>query len=490
MLFEPLFDHAIAKPQSTAVIDDMGRYSYSQLAAMAAGMGMYISFQTQKPHVGVLLPAGAGFAASFYGTLLARKAVVPINFLLSDREIAHVIADSGIDTIITAPPLMARVKDTNMKVIDLSELAKMAPPPLTEKPPLPTPAPDDLAVLMYTSGTSGLPKGVQLTYNNLQSDVDAAIEFAKLESGHRFLGIIPLFHAFGMTAMMLAPIQLAAPVVYIARFSPVAAMNAIREHQISLMFGVPSMFAAIAHLKSAAPEDFKQIYAIITGGEPQPAALREKFLERFNVPLLEGYGLTETSPVISLNVPQIRRAGSVGKPLPRAEIRITGEQGEALGREAIGEIWVRGPMVMKGYYHLPEATAAALTSDGYFKTGDLGKIDADGFLFITGRKKDMIIVAGEKVFPREVEDVLMKHETVAEAAVLGKKDASRGEVVVAFVTAREGEEIRPEVLRDYCRSQGLPQWKCPREIITVPELPHSPTGKVLKRVLAEQLATA
>jgi long-chain acyl-CoA synthetase len=363
----------------------------------------------------------------------------------------------------------------------------MQPPPLTQTPPLPNPAPDDLAVLMYTSGTSGLPKGVELTYNNLQSDVDAAIEFAQLESEHRFLGIIPLFHAFGMTAMMIAPIQLGAPVVYIARFSPVAAMNAIREHHISLMFGVPSMFAAIAHLKSAAPEDFKSIYAIITGGEPQPAALREKFLQRFHVPLLEGYGLTETSPVVCLNVPQMMRAGSVGKALPGVEIKIVDDDGRALGTEQIGEIWLKGPMIMKGYYNLPDATAAALTPDRYFKTGDLGKIDADGFLFITGRKKDMIIIAGEKVFPREVEDVLMRHPTVAEAAVLGRKDASRGEVVVAFVTAREGQEIQQDTLRDFCRSQGLPQWKCPREVITLPELPHSPTGKVLKRVLAEQL---
>jgi long-chain acyl-CoA synthetase len=487
MLFEPLFAHAASHPESIAIIDDLGRYSYSRLATVATGLGMYISFQTEKPHVGILLPASAGFVASFYGTLLARKAVVPINFLLSDREIAHVIADSGIDTVITAPPLSARVKDLPVKVLDLSELAKMEPPPLEGTPDLPKPAADDLAVLMYTSGTSGLPKGVELTYGNLQSDVDSAIKFAQLESELRFLGIIPLFHAFGMTAMMLAPIQLRAPVVYIARFSPVAAMNAIREHQISLMFGVPSMFAAIAHLKSASAEDFKQIYAIITGGEPQPAALREKFLERFKVPLLEGYGLTETSPVISLNVPQIMRAGSVGKPLPGAEIRIAGENGEALSREEIGEIWVRGPMVMKGYYNLPEATAAAITSDGFFKTGDLGKIDSDGFLFITGRKKDMIIVAGEKVYPREVEDVLAQHESVAEAAVLGKKDASRGEVVVAFVTPREGQEIRGDVLRDFCRAKGLPQWKCPREIIAVGELPHSPTGKVLKRVLAEQL---
>jgi long-chain acyl-CoA synthetase len=488
MLFEPLFAHAVECPEKVAVIDDLGRHSYLKLATAAAGLGMFLSIKTQKPHVGLLLPAGAGFVASFYGTLLARKAVVPINFLLSDREIAHVIADSGIDTVITIPFLAGRVKDAKLNVIDLTELAKMELPPLAGTPDLPKPEADDLAVLMYTSGTSGLPKGVPITYNNMQSVVNSAIKFADLDSReHRFLGIIPLFHAFGMAAMMIAPIQLRAPVVYIARFSAVAAINAIREQQITVMFGVPSMFAAIGHLKNAGPEDFKSIYAIITGGEPLPAVVREKFLERFNVPLLEGYGLTETCAIISLNLPQMRREGSVGKPVPVAQVKIADENGEAVASGEIGEIWVKGPMVMKGYYQLPDATAAAMTADGYFKTGDLGKIDAEGFLFITGRKKDMIIVSGEKVFPREIEDILTQHETVSEAAVIGRKDASRGEVVVAFVTAREGQEIKVDVLRDYCRARGLPQWKCPREFIVMAELPHSPTGKVLKRVLAEQV---
>jgi long-chain acyl-CoA synthetase len=487
MLFEPLFDHAFTHPDAIAITDDSGQYSYSHLAAASAGLGMYLNAITQRPNVGIFLPACAPFVASFYGTLLARKAVVPINFLLGDREIAHVIADSGIDTILTAPPLSARLKDAKVNIIDLSELAKMVPPPLTERPALPTPAPDELAVLMYTSGTSGLPKGVQLTYQNLQSDLDESIKYARLETDHRFLGIIPLFHAFGMIAMMLAPIQLRARVYYIARFSPVAALNAIREHKISIMFGVPSMFAAISHLKNASAEDFKSIYAIITGGEPLPPSLRQKFAERFNVPLLEGYGLTETSPVVSLNIPQVNRVGSVGKPLPSVQIKITDDNGNALPVGEIGEIWIKGPMVMKGYYQLPEVTAEVITADGYFKSGDLGNFDADGFLYITGRKKDLIIIAGEKVFPREVEDVLMRHPSVAEAAVLGKKDPSRGEVVVAFIVAKEGAEIRPDVLRDFCRSEALAQWKVPREIITKTELPHSPTGKILKRVLAEQL---
>jgi len=486
MLLEPLLTHAARQPQSIAVIDERGRYTYQQVAAMAAGLGMYLSMQTRKPGVGLLLPAGVGFVASFYGTLAAGKTVVPINFLLGDREIAHVIADSGIDTVITIPPLAPRLKDARLNLIDLTQLPPTPPAAIT--PRLPPRNPDDLAVLMYTSGTSGVPKGVMLTFANLRSDVDACIQAAALKHQHKFLGVIPLFHAFGMTAMMLAPIQLGSMVIYLSRFSAVGAVNAIREHAVSLVFGVPSMFAAIAHLKSATADDFRSIYAMISGGEPLPRVLYETFQQRFGVTLYEGYGLTETSPVVSLNTPQEHRAGSVGKPLPGVTVKIADEAGSALPADQIGEIWLKGPMIMKGYYNLPNETAAVLSPDGFLKTGDLGKLDTDGFLYVTGRKKEMIIVAGEKVSPREIEEVLLRHPAVADAAALGKKDESRGEVVVAFVTTRQGQSTTAEELRNFCREQGLVQWKIPREIYLVPDLPRSPTGKVLKRILAEQLA--
>jgi long-chain acyl-CoA synthetase len=486
MLLEPLFTNAARQPQELAVIDDRGRYSYQQLAAMSAGLGMYLSVQTQKPHVGLLLPASAGYVASFYGTLMAGKSVVPINFLLGDKEIGHVIADSGIDTVVTIPLLAGRLKEMRLNIVDLTQLPQT--PPAAIAPKLPSRGADDLAVVMYTSGTSGLPKGVQLTFGNLQSDVDAAIEAADLKHQHRFLGVIPLFHAFGMTAMMLAPIQLGTSVVYLSRFSAVGTLNAIREHKVSILFGVPSMFAAIAHLKSATPDDFKPLYAAISGGEPLPRSLYDGFLKRFGTPIYEGYGLTETSPVVTLNTPQENRPGSVGKPLPGVTIKIVDEAGNALPAEQTGEIWLKGPMVMRGYYNLPDESARALTADHFFKTGDLGKIDSDGFLHVTGRKKEMIIVAGEKASPREIEDALLRHPAVAEAAVLGKKDPSRGEIVVAFVIQKEGQSLSVDDLRNFARDQGLAQWKIPREVRVVPDLPRSPTGKVLKRVLAEQLA--
>jgi long-chain acyl-CoA synthetase len=496
MLVEHLLGNAERYPDTVAVHDETGPRSYRQLAGAAAAFSMHLSSQTQRDHVALALPSSAGFVASFYATLLAGKSVVPVNFLLSEREVAHLLADSEADTILTIPQLAERFKPSGLKIIDITQLPRPAEAEQQETftrylahaaKHLPKKKPDDLAVLMYTSGTSGLPKGVMLSYGNLQSDVDACIKHMVLEQHHVFLGVIPLFHAFGMTAMMLAPVQLGAKAVYLARFNPTAAVNAIRDHKVSLGFAVPSMYGAIAHLKNGTADDFKSIYSLFSGGEPLPTALREKFKARFGVTIAEGYGLTETSAVASMNTPFANRAGSVGTLLPGAEIKIAADDGSEVPPGESGEIWLRGPMVMKGYFHLPKETEAALAPDGFFKTGDLGRVDSDGFIFITGRKKELIIIAGEKASPREIEEVLTQHPSVAEAAVVGKKDAMRGEAVVAFIIPREGMEVKADVLRDFCREKGLAQWKIPREIFVQTDLPRSPTGKVLKRVLAEQV---
>ncbi len=485
MLLEPLLAQASSQPETVAIVDDTGRRTYGELVSMAARLGKYLSTQTTRPRIGLLLPSSAGFVATFYGALLAGKTVVPINFLLSDRDIAYCIADSEIDLVVTVGPLVPRIKDIPLKVIDLGQLGPISTTDRIEPPPdaSTTAREDDVAVLMYTSGTSGTPKGVLLSYGNLQSNVDASIAHCNFQSKHRFLGIVPLFHAFGMTAMMLAPLQLGATIVYMARFSPAGVVNAIREHAISLLGGVPSMFGAMLRLKEASREDFSSIYQLISGGEPLPAAFGEAFYARFGVTLYEAYGMTETSLAIALNTPQMHRPGSVGKPIPGMQVRIVDDQCNALPPGQAGEIWVKGPMVMSGYHKRPVESAGALTPDGWFKTGDLGKLDADGFLYITGRRKDLIIVAGEKVAPREVEEILAAHPAVAEAAVIGRKEPSRGEAVIAFVVPREGQSPDPPELRQFCRKRGLPAWKIPREIYAVPELPRSATGKILKQEL-------
>ncbi len=493
MLIRPLLQHAASKPESTiAIRDDRGSITWKQLLGSAAGIAAVVSQQTKAEAVGILLPASAGFVSSFYGTLMAGKVAVPINFLMGDREIAHIAKDSGIDTVLTAPPLAARLAESGLNVIDLTQL----------------PAPDmgaiqsavaaaasnvapaqKIATFLYTSGTSGLPKGVVLTHGNLHDDVEACIEKAVFTDEHKFLGIIPLFHSTGLLATMLAPVHLGSEMVYIARFSPVATLKAIRDLKIGVMGAVPSMYGALLRLKDASAADLASLYLPISGGEPLPPTIREAFSSRYQKHLMEGYGLTETSGPVCFNTPQHHKPGSVGKPIPGAEIRIVDDNGNPQPAGTVGEVWMRGPMIMQGYNNLPQETTAALTPDGFFKSGDLGMIDTDGYLHITGRKKDLIIVAGEKVYPREVEDLIAKHPSVGEIAVLGKRDESRGEIVVAFIVPKEGVSVTAEEIRDYCRDAGLINWKTPREVIITPDLPRSPTGKVLKRVLAEQLTT-
>jgi long-chain acyl-CoA synthetase len=486
MLSDPLFANAARQPDEAAVIDDNRQHTYAQIAAYASEIARQLPSVTDRPTIGLLLPSGAAFVAAFYGTMACGRTAVPINFLLGEREIAHVVADSGIDTVISIPPLAGRLSGLPLRVIDASTLTTSVAQADDDLRAMRAarPRPQDVAALIYTSGTAGLPKGVPLTHANLQSDVDAAIAHVELQGRHRFLGLVPLFHVFGLNATMLAPIQLGATVVYLSRFNPVAAVKAIREQQISIVAGVPSMYAAIARLKDAGPEDFRSVYALISGGEPLPDTLSEAFKARYGVTLYNAYGMTETSLAVAMNTPASFREGSVGKPVPGIELKIVDDAGREVPVGGAGEIWLRGPMVTRGYHNLPSETAAAFTPDGFFKTGDIGRRDADGFLYLVARKKELIIIAGENVAPAEVEAVLMAHPAVAEAAVVGRGDPTRGEIVVAFVIAREaGPPPDAAMLRDFCRARGLAQWKIPREIHIVRELPRSPTGKVLKRAL-------
>lgn len=488
MLLKSLFDNATNYPNEIAIVDELGEYTYQRLMQTAYALGAILKGKTDRSTIGILLPSGAGFVAGFYGSLLAGKVPVPINFLLGPREIGHIIQDAGFDTILTISLLGDRIKDVPCKKIDLMEFAKSSPGPVPEYSP-PTYKTDDLATILYTSGTSGLPKGVCLTQGNLYHDVHACIRHARLTEKHRFLGIVPLFHSTGMLATFIAPMTLSAKVVYTARFSPVTTIQKIREHSISVMAGVPSMYAALLRLKDAGPDDFSSMFAPISGGEPLPTTVREGFVQRFGVRLIEGYGLTETIGPVAFNTPHDYRAGSVGKPIPGAEICIVDDNDQPMPPGRTGEILIRGPMVFRSYHNLPQETAIAKTTNGFFRSGDLGYLDDDGFLYITGRKKDLIIVSGEKVYPREIEELLSLHPDVAEVAVIGRFDENRGEAVVAFIVPKDGHSVTTESIRTFLRERGVVNWKHPKEVFSVPDLPRSPTGKVLKRELQHKLMT-
>ena len=498
-LLGSILKRALRHPRRIAAVDDRGETRYGELAAGALCVAETLDQTTPNPHVGLLLPTSAAFPTALLGAWLSRRVAVPLNYLLGPEQLGYCIRDAGLDTVIAVEPMLEFVgRDAlpdEVTVLRLEDVDFRPPPPLRWPPALGN---DELAALLYTSGTSGYPKGVMLTHGNLAHNVDACIEHAGMRSADRFLGILPQFHSFGLTALTLLPLRLGATAVYASRFEPRRMIQLLRKHRPAVVMAIPSMYAALLSVKKAAGEDFASVRFPVSGGEPLSDAVREGFVERFGVELLEGYGLTETGPVLTWSNPATAKRGSVGRPLPDVSIAIVDDHDRPQPPETEGEILAAGPNVMAGYYRLPELTAEAFArlrdpADGrekpFFRTGDMGRLDADGFLYVTGRRKEMLIVGGENVFPREIEEVLARHPAVADAAVVGRLDATRGEVPVAYVETTEETPVDEAELREWCRDR-LPGYKVPRAIERLEALPRGPTGKVLRRKLAERERTA
>ncbi len=470
-----------------AVIDPVATLTYRNLTGLAVVMHDFVRRESDARGVGLLLPSGGAFVGAMFGTLWAGRFAVPLNFLLSPPELADIARDAGIDLILSTHHFDKTTETLPVRTVCIEDLPikrRLLLTRLRPRPKVPTIDPEALAVLLYTSGTSGAPKGVELSSRNLLSNCDAVIDAADLRADDRFLCVLPPFHVFGLTANVLIPVVRGLAVHAIPRFSPPAVFRAINSFKPTVLMAIPSMYGALLRHKSAASDSFTGFHLLVSGGEPLPDRIAEAFRDRFGVHLLEGYGLTETSPVISLNAPRAHRRGSVGKPLTNLAIRLVGEDGREMPVGSDGEIKIRGPGVMRGYHHRPQDTEAVIDADGWFATGDIGRFDDDGFLFITGRKKEMMIVGGENVFPREIESVLEQHAAVEEAAVVGVPDDSRGEVPLAFVILKPDCHATDPELRSFAREQ-LAGYKVPRRVRVVDELPRNPTGKVAKRRLRE-----
>jgi long-chain acyl-CoA synthetase len=487
-------DSAARHGARAAVIDGGKSWSYAELAAAVERVAGHVAEATDREAVGIYLPNSAGFVAAFLGALAAGKAAVPLNLFLAPPELAAILDHAGVDTVITAESWKEKVSDTlavkvsdtfscpgGAKLLFIEKLLAAGPPgkPAGRKEA-------DLAVILYTSGSTGEPKGVCLTHGNLLANARGAAEAAGFCAEDHVLGALPPFHTFALTTAIIAPLLTGASVVTMARFSPEAALDLAAEG-VSVILGVPSMYRLMARAQRARPRKLPRLRLAIAGGERLPPKVREEFEPVFGLPLCEGYGLTECSPVVALNVPGTNRPGTVGRPLSHLEVRIAGADGQALPAGAEGEVRVRGASVMRGYHRAPEATRGVLAADGWLSTGDLGRLSADGYLSLTGRLKELIIVGGENVHPAEVEAALARHPAVAECAVLGASDGRRGEQVVAFVLARPGAGITPEALRAHCRGE-LAGYKVPRKVFLTGELPKGPTGKVDKQKLARRVA--
>ena len=492
-LLRPIYRQALRHPRRTAVIDDQRSYPYFKLIGGAFHLARLIRQTTAKPNIGLMLPTSGAFSMALLGGWQAGRVMVPINYLLSREDLHHVIQDAQIDTLLTVGKLLDHVGGEDaipegVRVVRLEDQKFNGLPPVRWPA---RPRDEDLALLLYTSGTSGRPKGVMLTHGNLHSNVAGAQTHARLSQADTFLGVLPQFHAFGITALTLLPLYMGAKVVYTARFVPRRLVELLKTHRPEVFIAVPSMYGALLGVKSATAADFASLILAVSGAEPLPQSTYDAYKSRFDLQLFEGYGLTETSPVANWSTPSGHRLHAVGQPLPGVRNYIVDDHNQLLGPNEEGEILIAGPNVMRGYWQLPDHTEKAMDHLDVpgedqpvraFRTGDIGSQDAEGFLYITGRKKEMLIIGGENVFPREIEEALNKHPGVRASAVIGKPDDLRGEVPVAFVELEDDVAFDEHALRRHCREVLLP-FKVPKEIRQLDELPRNPTGKILRRAL-------
>ncbi len=469
--------------------DDRRSYRACDLLVGSLHAASAIERSCRTDTVAILLPTSGAFPIAALAAWSLGKTVVPLNYLLSREELEYVIADCGCDTIITAGPMLDHLgyEPAGAKLLRLENVSFKGFP----APRWPAGANEqDLAALLYTSGTSGKPKGVMLTHANLRANIRQTTQIAEFSKNDVLLGVLPQFHSFGFTVLTLLPLIVGIRTHMLARFVPAQILHAIRTHRPTAFVGIPSMYGALLRLKSATREDFASFRLMVSGAEPLPMDIATRFQERFGQTIHEGYGLTETSPVTNVNLPGRPRFGTVGPPVCDLEqIIVCLETAKTLPKGCEGEIRMRGPNVFAGYYHLPDQTAEAFDEHGFFRTGDIGSIDDDNSLRITGRLKEMLIVAGENVFPREIEEALNRHPRVAASGVVGMIDGIRGEVPMAFVELEEGATFDERALREHCRGL-LAGYKVPREIRVIDQLPRNPTGKIMRRELKKLLENA
>jgi long-chain acyl-CoA synthetase len=467
-------------------LDDV-EINYALLAEGTARVAGMLHARGVRPgdRVAVMLPNVPHFPLAYYGALRAGAIVVPMNVLLKSREVAYYLSDSGAKVLFAwhgfAEDAHAGAHEAGAEVIDVVPgefeqqlMATDGRHEVVER------AGDDVAVLLYTSGTTGRSKGAALTHDNLRRNVEVSGNLFDMGPGAITLGALPLFHSFGQTCSLNATITAGGCLTMIPRFEPGKALEIMQRDGVTVFQGVPTMYSAILNHPGREAYDTSTLKVCVSGGAALPGEVMRGFEEAFGCPILEGYGLSETSPVASFNPPdRERKVGSIGIPIEGVEMKAVDDDDNEVPAGEVGEIVIRGHNVMKGYWEMPDATAEAVRG-GWFHTGDMARVDEDGYFFIVDRKKDLIIRGGFNVYPREVEEVLYEHPAVREAAVIGFPDASLGEEIGAAVALKEGAEADAEVLKAHVKEQ-LAAYKYPRRIWFVDELPKGPTGKILKR---------
>lgn len=488
-IFE-LHRRAPDRGQHIALIYQGKSYTYDEVDRQINNYTGYLQSLGVTPgeRVALCAPNSPQFVFSYLGASQAGAIVVPLNLMLTIEEIGYILRDSEASTLILHPAILERLKGQDLpapQALGLKRLIVLHEETAEAVAAAPAPAAvpirsDDICVFLYTSGTTGRPKGAMLTHDNLVANVRSLDEISHFGPEYNFLCVLPMFHSFSWTVNVLLPLYLGARITIKSAFQPKEILRTLAEEDITIFCGVPSMFAVLWRMGEK--ERFPSLEFCISGGAPLAPEIQQGFEKKFHCPLVEGYGLSEASPVVALNpLYGLRKPGSVGLPLPGVEVKIVDEEDREVPAGEVGELVVRGPNVMVGYHNLPEETAGALRG-GWLHTGDMARLDEDGYIYIVDRKKDMIILGGFNVYPREVEEILLTHPAVQEAAVIGVGDPLKGETVKAFVVLREGAQVKAQALQEFLKER-LAAYKIPRLWEFVSELPKSPTGKILKRAL-------
>jgi long-chain acyl-CoA synthetase len=477
-------------PEKVAIRLGARALSYAELDRAARGVAASLHARGVRPGqcVAVMVPNVPEFTIAYFGILYAGCTVVPLNVLLSAPEVTYHIEDSKAQLLVAHPLFQAPAKKgadgAGVPVVWSDGEGPDALGALAAGEPLgalhPT-SPDDTAVILYTSGTTGKPKGAELTHSNLLVNCTMVVpRLIPVGEGDVALATLPLFHSFGQTCIQNSTLAVGGSFTLLPRFTPEEAAAIVARDRVTLFAGVPTMYFALLHHAGAV--DFSSVKYCLSGGAPMPVEVMKAFEEKFGVEILEGYGLSETSPVASFNMlGRPRKPGSIGYPVWGVELAILGPDDRALPDGERGEICIRGHNIMKGYLGRADATAETMRS-GWFHSGDIGIRDADGSYRIVDRVKDMILRGGFNVYPREVEEVLYGHPAIAEAAVIGIPHDSHGEEVKAVVALKAGQSATPDDIIAWTKER-LAAYKYPRIVEFVDALPKGPTGKILKREL-------
>jgi long-chain acyl-CoA synthetase len=455
--------------------------TYAQLDSAAGSLATLLRARGVQPgdRVGIMLPNVPQFAIVYYGVLRAGSVVVPMNVLLKRREVAYYLGDSGAKLVFAWHECEEAAREGAAEagadvVIAGSENFTAATEGDADDAER---AGDDTAVILYTSGTTGRPKGAELTHSNLGRNVEVAESLFSLDTGDVILGALPLFHSFGQTCGLNAAVRTGACLALVPRFDAELVLETVEQRRVNIFQGVPTMYSALLNHRRRAQYDVSALRLCVSGGAALPVEVLHAFEEAFGCIILEGYGLSETSPIASFNHPgRERKAGSIGTPVTGVELKLLDVS------DGVGEIAIRGHNVMKGYWQRPEATAEAIDPDGWLRTGDLARVDDDGYFFIVDRKKELIIRGGYNVYPRELEEVLHEHPAVLEVAVIGVPHPELGEEVAACVALKPDAVATEAELRDFVKSQ-VAAYKYPRLVWLVDALPKGPTGKIMKRAI-------